>query len=184
MLPRLASERPSRYIVRMNDWLAAVDWNRWAPMAILAACVGALGTAYVAQYGLGLEPCRLCLYQRIPYAGAGLLVFLGLMLPRGPKRAGAVAAAGLVFLIGASIAVHHVGVEQHWWASAAACGGAAPEQLTIEQLRQQLGAKPPKPCDEIDWTLFGVSMATYNVFVSLSLAVASLAAARELSRRA
>ena len=77
--------------------------------------------------------------------------------------------SGIVFLVGAGIAFYHVGVEQHWWASAASCGnngGDVPK--TIDELRQLLmQAKPAKACDEVDWTLFGLSMATYNVPFSL-----------------
>ncbi len=141
-------------------------------MAILGASVGALSTAYTAEWAFGLEPCILCLYQRIPYAVAGILGLLALLLPRGRYRTWAVGACGATFVAGAGIAFYHVGVEQHWWMSVASCGnpGGAPEPKTVEELRTLLMAKPPKACDEIDWTLFGLSMATYNVAASLSLA--------------
>ncbi|MFQ5763807.1 MAG: disulfide bond formation protein B [Rhodospirillales bacterium] len=168
----------------MIEGVTRLDWPRLVPFAILAAAVGALGTAYTAELGLGIEPCPLCLYQRIPYAVAGMLALGALLAPRGGARAAAVAAAGAVFAAGAAIAFYHVGVEQHWWASAAACGagGAAPEPKTVDELRALLQAVPAKACDELDWTLFGVSMATYNVAVSLALAVGSFWGAEQIRR--
>lgn len=153
------------------------------PFGIFAVSVAALANAYLAEYALGLEPCILCLYQRIPYAVAGVLGIVALLMPA--QRVRAVAAAGVVFLVGAAIAFYHVGVEQHWWISAAACGasGGGQEPATVEELRQLLlNAKQPKACDEVDWTLFGLSMATYNVGMSLALAVGSLWGAGRIRR--
>ncbi len=153
------------------------------PFGIFAVSVAALANAYIAQYALGLEPCILCLYQRVPYAIAGVLGLVALFVPA--QRMRAVAAAGVVFGIGAAIAIYHVGVEEHWWASAAVCGGSGggQEPATVEELRQMLlNAKPAKACDEVDWTLFGHSMATYNVGVSLALAFVSFWGAGRIRR--
>ncbi len=166
---------------------ARPDWPRLVPFGILAASVGALATAYTAQYAFGLEPCILCLYQRVPYALAGVLGLGALLLPNGEKeeqaRAWAVAACGLVFLTGAGIAFYHVGVEQHWWVSAA-CGvsGGSEVPKTVEDLRQMLTEKPPKACDDVDWTLFGLTMATYNIGASLALAAAAFWGAARIRR--
>lgn len=155
----------------------SLNWPRLVPLAIMAASVGALGTAYVAEYAFGLEPCPLCLYQRVPYGVTLALGLAALVVPWGAIRAAAVALAGAAFLIGAAIAVHHVGVERHWWASVAACGGALPPDMTVAELRAALAGPPAKPCDAVDWTLFGVSMAGYNAVVSIFLAGAALAGA-------
>ncbi len=150
---------------------------RHLPGAILAACLGALGAAYAAQYVWGLEPCILCLYQRAPYVLAGVLAIMGLFLGPG-GRAYVGAAAGVAFLIGAAIAAYHVGVEQHWWQAATACGvGANQGPLSFEEFRRGLSVKPVIRCDQVAWTLFGLSMATYNVALSLGLAAGSLAGA-------
>ncbi len=167
---------------------AHMDWPRLVPFGILAASVGALAMAYAAQYAFGLEPCILCLYQRVPYALAGVLGLGALLLPSGEKGeqawAWAVAACGAVFLTGSGIAFYHVGVEQHWWVSAAACGGPgggdAPK--TVDELRQLLAQKPPQACDQVDWTLFGLTMATYNVAASLALAAAAFWGAARIRR--
>lgn len=162
---------------------ARIDWDRLVPFGVLGACVGSLATAYTAQYAFGLEPCPLCLYQRVPYWLAGILALAVLVKMNFRCRPCVINIAGVLFLIGAAIAFYHVGVEQHWWASAVCEGGGSGGPQTVDQLRQMLAqGKPEKACDEIDWTLFGLSMATYNVPVSLALAVASFKGAALMRR--
>ena len=172
----------------MNPITNRLDLAFLAPFGIFAVSVTALANAYIAQYAFGLEPCILCLYQRIPYAVAGVLGGAALFVPS--LRFRAVAVAGVVFLVGAALAFYHVGVEQHWWVSVASCGagGGGPVDAggpaTVDELRQMLTrGRPAKACDEVDWTLFGLSMATYNVGVSLALGTASLWAAKQLRRQ-
>lgn len=157
--------------------------SRLVPLGVIVASVGALGIAYTAQYAFGKEPCALCLYQRIPYAVTGVLALLALALPPGGPRAAALALCGAVFLAGAAIAFHHVGVERHWWGTLTACGGIPATELTPEQLLAQLAEGAPQPCDRVDWAILGISVPTYNVAVSLALATASLAGALRLRRR-
>jgi len=154
---------------------------RYSPWAILAVAVWSLGLAYAAQYVFGLEPCILCLYQRVPFAVAGALAIVALFLVP-EKRGVVIALCGVAFLVNAGIAFYHVGVEQHWWVSAAGCGDPGGGAMTLEQMKASLLAKPPKACDEVDWTFLGISMATYNVPYSLALAVASLAAAFQMRK--
>ncbi len=169
---------------------ARVDWSRLVPFAILAASIGALVTAYTAELAFGIEPCILCLYQRIPYALAGALALAALLAPGtwGPRpKVWAVIGAAVAFLAGAEIAFYHIGVEQHWWRSLASCAVAAndPEPETVEELRRLLiEARSAKACNEVDWALFGVSMATYNVAASLALAVGSFWGAEKMRRQA
>ena len=153
--------------------------GRMIPLAVLAASVGALGTAYVAEIVFGLEPCILCLYQRVPYAVTGVLAVLALSARPGTVQAATVGVCGVVFAAGAAIAFHHVGVEQHWWASAA-CGGELATGTSLADMKAQLSRPQPTACDAVDWTLFGLSMATYNAAASLALAGAALAGARML----
>ncbi|MGJ3260560.1 MAG: disulfide bond formation protein B [Rhodospirillales bacterium] len=154
--------------------------NRYLPYALLIAAGGPLAVAYISQYGFGYEPCVLCLYQRVPYWVVFGLGVMASVLPAPPVRRGIALLAGLAFLTGAGIAFYHVGVEQFWWASAAPCGASGPVADT-QDLLAQLQQKPEKSCGDIDWTLFGISMATYNVGVSLALAIASFFAWRRLN---
>lgn len=151
-----------------------------AAAVVAAASLIALGAAYGSQIWGGLEPCVLCLYQRIPYAVVIALGLAGAWLrASGHERpaAVAVALAGIAFVVGGGIAGFHVGVEQHWWQGTNECTGPA-GAATLEGLEAQILATPLTLCDEVAWSLFGVSMAGYNVVASAALAAFAFFAAR------
>jgi disulfide bond formation protein DsbB len=153
--------------------------TRLYPILLAAVGAGALAMAYVAQFGFGLEPCILCLYQRIPYALVAILGFAAMRWPHLLRPL--LGLAVLVFLSGAGIAFYHVGVEQHWWASATGCsGGSLSTTVTTADLFKSLEQAPPKPCDAVDWTVLGVSMAGWNVVFSSFAAMVSAYAFRRL----
>ena len=158
--------------------------SRTIAALILAASLGALAGALVAEYVFELLPCPLCIYQRWPYVATALLAALA-MAARGRWPALLVGLAGLVFAGESALAFYHVGVEQGWFEGLAACAGAGETPATLEALRAQLMEGPPPPrCDVPAWTLFGVSMAGYNVFYAAVLAGFSGAAAVIMAKRA
>jgi disulfide bond formation protein DsbB len=162
----------------MNQTALSRLWPSHLPKLLVLAGVGPLAIAYYSQFFQGAEPCILCLYQRVPFA---LVIILGSIGWYRPSLAPAVGfIAGILFLTGMSIAIYHVGVEQQWWISS--CGGELPEAVSAADFMKQLTVKAPKACDELDWTLFGISMATYNVVYSMALGAASIAGARCLGR--
>ena len=153
-------------------------------LMVALACLLALGGALVAQFGFGLHPCVLCLYQRGPYALAAVLAFLALRPAVSPRGQGLLLAlCALAFIINSGIASYHVGVEQHWWHGTASCTPTAPVPATAEEMMASLSAPPPARCDEVSWALFGISMAGFNVPASLVLAAFSGWAARKVTER-
>lgn len=144
-----------------------------AGLAIIAAI--ALATAYTAQYVFGLQPCILCLYQRVPYwiiIPLGLVAFV--MWPRIGRRL--LVLCGLILLANAGIAMFHVGVEQHWWGATPSCSGTAGGIADIADLAQALSRPAPAACDEPQWSLFGITFAGYNVILCLGLGIGTLLA--------
>jgi disulfide bond formation protein DsbB len=174
----------------MIAWVGAtLESPRATAMMILVASVAILVAVFLFQAVGGLDPCVLCIYQRYPYAatiGLSAVVFGvaghtralgGLLAP------GLLGLCGLVFAVGAGIAFYHVGVEAGWFQASVACTGTLEEVETIEDLKVRLEAAPFARCDEVPWSLFGVSLAGYNLLVSLALAVITAAAAwRQISR--
>ncbi len=153
--------------------------ERLYPVILILIGGGALSMAFVAQYGFGLEPCILCLFQRVPY---GLVVVLGFVALVRPGQLKAILLmAAIVFGAGAVLASYHVGVEQHWWVSATGCTGNPGQTFTTADIIKSMQTKPPKPCDAVDWTLFGISMAGWNIPFSLLFAGACVRARRSLS---
>ncbi len=161
--------------------LRRTDPGAWVLGFLFLASLGSLAAAFAGEYLFGLEPCILCLYERVPYAIAAGVTGMALLIPEGSIwRIRAAALVAAVFVIGAGLAFYHVGVEQHWWRSVGACGGAL--ATGVEDLRS-LSAADLKPCDRVDWRLFGLSLAGYNIIISLSLAAASLVAVSMLTRK-
>lgn len=150
---------------------------RRAAAIVLLASAAILLTAFAFQYLGGLAPCVLCIWQRWPYGLTIALAALALALPPGRATSGLLAVCGLAFLVGAGIAAFHVGVEQHWWQGTASCGSTFAPATSIDALRAQLLAQPVVRCDEVAWSLFGLSMAGYNFLMSVALAGFAFAAA-------
>jgi disulfide bond formation protein DsbB len=150
---------------------------------VLLASIAILGAAFAFQHLGGLQPCVLCIWQRYPYGVAIAVAVIGLLLSGRPSamRAALVLCAA-AFLVGGGIAAFHVGVEQGWWEGTASCGSTRPPSASIEELRARLMAAPVVRCDEVAWSLFGVSMAGYNVLLSIALAALALTAAARPSR--
>lgn len=146
-----------------------------AGLSVAALAVLTLGMALLAQYGFGLAPCELCLWQRWPYAAAILFALGALIMPK--LRPVLLALAGFSILVSGGIAVFHVGVEEKWWQGLASCSGA-PTPNSIEALRAQLMAAPVVRCDEAAFRFIGISMAGWNVLWSLALGGFALLAAR------
>lgn len=166
----------------MPNRLKLID-PRLPALLLGLASAGVLAAALVFQYGFGYQPCVLCIWQRWPYVAVLVFSITTLTLPRWKGAGDALlAASGFALLAGAGIALYHVGVEEHWWAGTSGCGAPAAAS-SLDELRAQVMAAPVVRCDQISWSLFGISMAGYNVFISLALAAFSFATARAVYTR-
>lgn len=153
-----------------------------AALVLLASAVS-LATAFVGEHVFGLDPCILCLYERVPYALAAVLAGATLFLASTTRwRRLLLGLAAGVFACGAALAFYHVGVEEHWWVSITACGGELPTGSQGDDLRN-LSPGDLKPCDRVDWRLFGISLAGYNALASLAFAGLCVVGVRAFSNR-
>ena len=144
----------------------------------MAGSLAMLAGAFAFQYIGGLAPCHLCLLQRWPHAAALAIGLLALAIPgRLLPLAGAAAA-----LTTAGIGIYHTGVERLWWAGPTSCSAGSIAGLDVKDLLDpSIVAAPVVRCDEVAWQMLGLSMASWNVVLSLGLALIWLLAAR--SRR-
>jgi disulfide bond formation protein DsbB len=146
------------------------------PAFVLLASATVLGTALASQFWGGLTPCELCLLERYPWDAALAIGLVATILgsPRAlPWVAGLLA---MVFLLSCAFAFYHVGVEQRWFQGPTAC--TAPDQPadTVAALTAQLLQQQPVRCDEVQWSLFGISLAGFNLIASLVMTGCCIAA--------
>jgi disulfide bond formation protein DsbB len=144
------------------------------PWIVLAASVATLGAAYFFQYVLGYAPCHLCLQERIPYIFAiGAALIAGILAREANLGFAPVVFIGLcalAFAIGAGLSAFHAGVEYKWWPGPSSCTGGGLVSSSLDDLQSELrtGMRVPQ-CDSAAWTLFGISLAGFNMLISLAL---------------
>lgn len=136
---------------------------------VLLATLGSvalLGGAFAFQHFGGLPPCKMCLWQRWPHAAAiaiGILVLLS-------GRRELIVLGMFAALTTAGIGLYHAGVEQMWWQGPTTCTSGPIDGLSPEELLNQILAAPVVRCDEIAWSLLGLSMAAWNAVLSFIFA--------------
>jgi disulfide bond formation protein DsbB len=134
---------------------------------LLILSLAVIGGALIFQYAVGLVPCELCLYERWPWYAA-IVVLVALLVARPSALVPwAPLLLALLFVASSALGIYHVGVEQHIFPGPDACTGPALHGQTIEELTRQLLSTPAVRCDEPQWSLFGVSLAGWNVVASL-----------------
>ncbi|KAB2885605.1 MAG: disulfide bond formation protein B [Albidovulum sp.] len=132
-----------------------------------------LAGAHVFE-ALGYAPCKLCLWQRGPHwaavaIGLAALVTAWRLLP----WAGALAAAAT-----GALGVYHTGVERGFWQGPDSCTSGGSLSGSAEDLLNEIMAAPLIRCDEVAWSLFGLSMASWNAILSFALMALWIAVAR------
>jgi len=155
---------------------------------VLAASAIVLGIALLSQYWGGLAPCELCLMQRWPWGIAITISLVAVLVGARHALPWVAMVLAVVFAAGVVFAFYHVGVEQKWFAGPSACTASATGAMSLEQMKQQILGTAPVMCDRVQWSLFGVSLAGWNLLASLLMvaicACAFLQARRPASRAA
>ena len=133
----------------------------------------------IAEFYFSLLPCELCVYQRFPYIA--VIIFAALAIGSGfyDKQKIALLFAS-IFLVSSFLAFYHSGVEYGLWSYGGCAKQALPE--TLEKFHSSLAHPMPKSCDEIEWTIFNLSISIYNGVLSLALSIISLYSAVRLKK--
>lgn len=170
----------------MLNMLDKIFFNgAWAAFVCGSISLISLIGALTSQYAFGMEPCTLCIYQRFPHLIVVIFSLLAIFLWKNfPKfSTSLVFFTGISFLTGFAIAFFHTGVEQHWWSGMEACTMTVDYTASIEEIQKQLASAPVVRCDEIPWSLFGISMAGYNALLSLGMGLFAILASVLTVRR-
>ena len=145
-----------------------------AALAIAAIAAATLAGAWFFQLVLDIRPCPLCLEQRYAYYLAVPLGALSaLAAARGAPRA--VLHAGLAILAAAALGnawlgAYHAGVEWGFWQGPTDCTGPVGNLGSAGNLLERLDTVKVIRCDEVQWRFLGLSLAGYNVLISLLMA--------------
>ena len=144
----------------------------FAALAIAVIAAATLAGAWFFQLVLDIRPCPLCLEQRYAYYLAVPLAPGGgvCRLARGAAAgaAGRVCGASLAALANAWLGGYHAGVEWKFWQGPTDCSGPVVDLGSAGTLLQRLDTVKVIRCDEVQWRFLGLSLAGYNVLISLS----------------
>lgn len=151
-------------------------------LGIFAGAGSALLLAAALTFqSIGYAPCELCLLQRWPHLAAAIIG--GLIAVLGWRRW--LALLGLVAAVAAfAFAAYHAGVELKLWQGPQHCSGGVGgmASMSTKDLMAALEKAPVVRCDEISWSLFGISMAGWNAICSAGLVAVWAACARGRKR--
>jgi len=149
---------------------------RIAAGLILLAALATIAGALVFEHIFGLRPCPLCLWQRYPYYVAMPVALAAVLVSRPAWARAGLALLALIFLAGAGLGAYHAGVEWGWWQGPSGCAGApSPSPGAVGDFLSQLQTTRVVSCTEAAWRLLGLSLAGWNVLISLGLAGVALA---------
>ena len=136
---------------------------------ILAIISLTIISAFIIQYWLGHEPCKLCLYERIPYFLSILLIIKILFIKKYEKIT--LLILFLVFMSSTVLAFYHFGIEQGFFSESLACTSEdLSKALSKEELLEQLQQNSIS-CKDVSFRILGLSLAAINTIFSLILSV-------------
>ena len=123
--------------------------------------------AFVIEYALGHQPCKLCIYERIPYILSIFLIIELIFFKKNEKTT--LLLLSLIFVISGILAFYHFGIEQGFFTESFVCEGVSfSETLTKEQLLEQLKQNLIS-CKDVSFRVLGLSLASINVIFSFVL---------------
>ena len=131
----------------------------------------ALISAYFIEYVLGHQPCNLCVYERIPYFLAILIVLINYKYNKLEKYL--ILSLAIIFLIATILSLYHLGIEQGFIQESLLCDlekGA--NILDKDEILKQLQQKSIS-CKDVTFQIFGLSLTNYNIIISLLLTITS-----------
>ena len=126
-------------------------------------------SAFVIEYKLGHQPCKLCLYERIPYF-LSIFLIIKIFFIRSYEKI-TLLILSIIFIISFILAFYHFGIEQGFFSESLACTtGDLSKTLSKEELLQQLKQNSIS-CKDVSFRILGLSLAAINTIFSLVLSV-------------
>ena len=129
----------------------------------------ALISAYFIEYILGHQPCNLCVYERIPYFLAILIVLINYKYNKLEKYL--ILSLAIIFLIATILSLYHLGIEQGFIEESLLCDLEKGANIVDkDEILKQLQQKSIS-CKDVTFKIFGLSLTNYNIIISLLLTI-------------
>ena len=129
----------------------------------------ALASAFFIEYILGHQPCNLCIFERIPYLLAIIIILLNFKFNQFEKFF--ILLLVIVFLFGAILSLYHLGIEQGFIQESLVCDlKSGSNLLSKDEILKQLQEKNVS-CKDVTFKIFGLSLTSYNILISLLFSI-------------
>ena len=129
----------------------------------------ALLSAFFIEYILGHQPCNLCIFERIPYLLAIIIILFNLKFNQFEKFF--ILLLVIVFLFGTILSLYHLGIEQGFIQESLVCDlKSGSNLLSKEEILKQLQEKDIS-CKDVTFKIFGLSLTSYNILISLIITI-------------
>jgi len=136
---------------------------------IFLVSILALASAFFIEYILGHQPCNLCIFERIPYLLAIIIILLNFKFNQFEKFF--ILLLVIVFLFGAILSLYHLGIEQGFIQESLVCDlKSGSNLLSKEEILKQLQEKNVS-CKDVTFKIFGLSLTSYNILISLLISI-------------
>ena len=129
----------------------------------------ALASAFFIEYILGHQPCNLCIFERIPYLLAIIIILLNFKFNQFEKFF--ILLLVIVFLFGVILSLYHLGIEQGFIQESLVCDlKSGSNLLSKDEILKQLQEKNVS-CKDVTFKIFGLSLTSYNILISLLISI-------------
>ncbi len=139
-------------------------------LLIFCISIFSLLSAIYIEFILDQKPCKLCVYQRVPYIISIFICFLGFAAQ---KKTSWLFFLSIIFISSSFLSGYHVGIENNIFTEYSGCSNANINLIDKTEIIKSLTDSLPS-CKEVNFRLFGLSLATINLFVSILITLYSV----------
>ena len=144
--------------------------KRFYLIIFLISLISILSALYI-EYILQYEPCKLCIYQRIPYIFGIAICLIGFYFSTSDKILILII---IVFILSAIISGYHFGIENNFFEEYSSCTNNSLDLSDKEKLLESLNKNMPISCKDATFKVLGLSLAAINTLLSILIVVISV----------
>ena len=133
----------------------------------LISIISALYIEYVLKY----QPCKLCIYQRLPYLAAIFVSIIGFNYSNNDKI---LIVTIMIFTLSTVLSGYHFGIENNIFDELSACTSGSSDILNKSKLLETLNKNMPVNCKDATFKILGISLAAINTILSILIVVFSI----------